>query len=189
MAEASCQAMTDKAEKSTYWLMKSEPDVYSAQRWEKDKQTLWEGVRNYQARNFMSQQMQVGDTVLFYHSSCEKPGIYAIGKVSKQAEPDPSQFDAKSEYFDEKSTREKPRWLCVQVAFEKHLTRPILLEDIRKEKKLAGMVLLKASRLSIQPVLPEEAKILFEMAKDPQDKKPTVKKKKIAFKSRTQKEL
>ena len=145
------------------WLMKSEPDVYSAAQWQRDGATWWEGVRNYQARNFMTQSMRVGDTVLFYHSSCEEPGIYALGRVSQLAKPDPTQFNPQSLYFDESSTRDNPRWSCVQVEFKKLLRRPILLAEIRAISELKNMVLLKASRLSIQPVTQEESRVLLNM--------------------------
>ena len=100
-----------------YWLMKSEPDVFSIDDLKKQKQTTWDGVRNYQARNFMMNDMQVGDLVLFYHSNAKPPGIAGLATVSKKAEPDPTQFDKKSEYFDPKATKEKPRWFCVKVKF------------------------------------------------------------------------
>lgn len=161
---ATCQVMTNTAMKTAYWLMKSEPEVYSAQKWEKDGKTLWEGVRNYQARNYMIVDMKIGDTVLFYHSNCEKPGIYAVGTVTQLAQPDPTQFNKKSEYYDEKSSRENPRWKCVEVTFERHLQNPVLLETIKRQKKLESMILLRASRLSVQPVTKAEAIALLAMS-------------------------
>jgi predicted RNA-binding protein with PUA-like domain len=134
-----------------YWLMKSEPDVFSIDSLKKDKTTWWEGVRNYQARNFMKD-MQVGDEVLFYHSNAEPPGVAGIAKVSKMAEPDAAQFDKKSEYYDPKATKEKPIWFCVQVAFVEKFPELISLTDLKANAKLEGMVLLqKGSRLSVQP--------------------------------------
>ena len=98
--------------------MKSEPTTYSIDHLKKDKKTIWDGVRNYQARNFMMQDMKVGDTVLFYHSNAEPPGVSGVAKISKAAIPDPTQFDKKSKYFDPKATKEKPRWFCVEIAFQ-----------------------------------------------------------------------
>jgi predicted RNA-binding protein with PUA-like domain len=137
-----------------YWLMKSEPDEFSIDDLvaAKKQATPWFGVRNYQARNFMRDQMQVGDGVLFYHSSCEVPGIYGIAEVSSGAYPDDTQFDAKSEYYDAKSTRESPRWMLVDVKLVKK-TRAMPLEELREYPELADMVVLKrGNRLSVTPV-------------------------------------
>lgn len=136
-----------------YWLMKSEPDVYSIEALKKDKTTWWEGVRNYQARNFMMKDMKVGDLVLFYHSNAEPSGVAGIARVSRAAEPDKSQFDKKSEYFDPKATKEKPNWFCVQVEYVKEFKQVVSLNDLREEKTLADMLVLKkGQRLSVQPV-------------------------------------
>lgn len=136
-----------------YWLMKSEPDVYSIETLKKDKTTWWEGVRNYQARNFMMKDMKVGDLVLFYHSNAEPSGVAGIAKISHVAEPDKSQFDKKSEYFDPKATKEKPNWFCVQVEYVKEFKQVISLNDLREEDSLADMLVLKkGQRLSVQPV-------------------------------------
>lgn len=132
--------------------MKTEPDVFSIDQLKKDKTTWWTGVRNYQARNFMKE-MSVGDEVLFYHSSCEIPGVVGVAKVSKRAAPDELQFDKKSEYFDAKATKDKPTWYCVQVQFAKKFANPISLDDLRKQKNLSEMLVLrKGQRLSVQPV-------------------------------------
>lgn len=147
-----------------YWLMKSEPDVYSIEQLKKDGSTWWNGVRNYQARNFMWKEMQPGDKVLFYHSSCEPPGIAGIAEISKAAEPDATQFDKKSEYFDAKATKEKPMWYCTQVKFKKIFKHYVTLEEIKAEKSLADMLVLKrGQRLSIQPVEEKHFKILEKM--------------------------
>ncbi len=136
-----------------YWLMKSEPDVYSIDQLRKDKTTWWEGVRNYQARNFMMKDMQVGDAVLFYHSNAEPPGVAGLARVSKIAEPDKAQFDKKSEYYDPKATKEKPIWYCVQVEYVAHFSETVSLGELRENPKLADMLVLqKGSRLSVQPV-------------------------------------
>ena len=141
-----------------HWLMKSEPDEFSiddlvaAPR----KTTPWFGVRNYQARNYMRDHMRVGDDVLFYHSSCEVPGIYGLAKVASKAYPDATQFDRKSPYHDPKSKREDPRWLLVDVKLAKK-TRPMPLDELRTYPELADMVVLKrGNRLSITPVTDDE---------------------------------
>lgn len=135
-----------------YWLMKSEPDAYSIDNLARDKTAPWTGVRNYQARNFMRDQMTKGDKVFFYHSSCDEPGIVGIAEVCKLAYPDETQFDRKSDYFDPKATRDNPRWLHVDVKFVKK-TRVINLDELRKHKPLANMrVLARGNRLSITPV-------------------------------------
>ena len=139
-----------------YWLMKSEPEAYSIDMLARDKTAPWTGVRNYQARNFMRDQMQKGDKVFFYHSSCDEPGIVGIAEVCKLAYPDETQFDKKSDYFDPKATRDNPRWLHVDVKFVKK-TRVVSLDELRKHKPLANMrVLARGNRLSITPVDPAE---------------------------------
>jgi len=145
-----------------YWLMKSEPDEVSIDDLAAlPKQTIaWFGVRNYQARNFMRDQMQVGDLAFFYHSSCPEPGIAGIVRVSKPAYTDASQFDRKSPYYDPKSTRSAPRWLNVDVTLVEK-TRLLPLAELRTQPELAGMrVLQRANRLSITPVAPEEWKFI-----------------------------
>jgi predicted RNA-binding protein with PUA-like domain len=134
--------------------MKSEPEEFSIDDLvaAPKQSTPWFGVRNYQARNFMRDQMQVGDGVLFYHSSCEVPGIYGIAEVASGAHPDDTQFDPKSEYFDPKSTRESPRWMLVDVKLV-HKTRAMPLEEMRGYDELADMVVLqRGNRLSVTPV-------------------------------------
>ena len=136
-----------------YWLMKSEPDVYSIDQLQKDTSTWWDGVRNYQARNFMMKDMQVGDEVLFYHSNAEPPGVAGLARITKVAAPDKSQFDKKSEYFDPKATLEKPIWFCVEVTFLKRFPHYVSLADLRENENLKDMLVLqKGSRLSVQPV-------------------------------------
>ncbi|WP_415063009.1 EVE domain-containing protein [Bdellovibrio sp.] len=136
-----------------YWLMKSEPDVFSIDQLKKDKTTWWEGVRNYQARNFMMKDMQVGDAVLFYHSNAEPSGVAGLAKISKIAAPDKTQFDKKSEYFDAKASKEKPIWYCVEVEYVDKFKEVVSLSDLRTNGKLQDMLVLqKGSRLSVQPV-------------------------------------
>jgi len=144
-----------------YWLMKSEPDVFSIDDLKKKKQSGWDGVRNYQARNYMRDDMKNGDIVLFYHSSCEVPGVAGLAKVCKESHPDPSQFDPKSEYFDPKATKENPRWFMVTVEFVEKFEHVVTLAEIKAAKGLEKMPLVqKGSRLSINPVTPEEFKII-----------------------------
>lgn len=136
-----------------YWLMKSEPDVFSIDQLRKDHTTWWEGVRNYQARNFMMKEMEIGDLVLFYHSNAQPSGVAGLGKVSKSAAADKTQFDKNSEYFDAKATKDKPIWFCVEVEYLETFKNFVSLNDLRDNEKLADMLVLqKGSRLSIQPV-------------------------------------
>ena len=147
-----------------YWLMKSEPDVFSIDQFKKDKTTSWTGVRNYQARNFMMKDMAVGDLVLFYHSKATPPGVAGLGKIVKAAEPDKEQFDKKSEYFDPKATKEKPIWFCVDVGYDSHFKSFVSLQELRDNPKLADMLVLqKGSRLSIQPVEEKHFKEVVKM--------------------------
>lgn len=144
--------------------MKSEPETYSIDDFKNEKTTWWEGVRNYQARNFM-RDMKKGDLVLFYHSNANPPAIVGLATVSKEAQPDKSAFDKKSSYYDPKSTPENPRWFCVEIAFQKKFKKILPLEELKKEKSLKSMVLLKpGSRLSVQPVTPEEFAHILKMA-------------------------
>jgi predicted RNA-binding protein with PUA-like domain len=142
-----------------YWLMKSEPDVFSFEDLKKRKNQTepWNGVRNYQARNFMRDEMKKGDMILFYHSSCPIPGVAGIARVNSEAYPDSTQFDPKSEYFDPKATKENPRWFLVDVSFEMDLDKHVSLEELKEQKKLSEMRLLqRGNRLSILPVTREE---------------------------------
>jgi len=145
-----------------YWLMKSEPDAYSIDALAKDKVTAWTGVRNFQARNFMKEQMALGDQAFFYHSNCNPPGIVGIVEVAKLAYPDATQFDKKSDYFEPKATRDKPYWYHVDVKFLCKV--PIVpLEELRKHKALANMrILQRGNRLSITPVDPREWAFITE---------------------------
>nr|BDT28509.1 EVE domain-containing protein [Bacteriovorax sp. HI3] len=147
-----------------YWLMKSEPDVFSIDDLKKKKKSGWDGVRNYQARNYMRDEMKIGDVVLFYHSSCEIPGIAGLAKVSKTSHPDPSQFDPKSEYYDEKATKENPRWFMVEVEFVEKFDQVVTLSTLKDTKGLESMpVVQKGSRLSINPVTEKEFKIISNL--------------------------
>lgn len=139
-----------------YWLMKSEPSEFSIDDLKRDGHVAWFGVRNYQARNFMRDQMRVGDKVLFYHSSCDEPGIAGLAEVSVAAYPDETQFEANGKYFDPKASRETPRWFNVEVKFKKK-TRLMSISELRQHPELANMrILAKGNRLSITPVDPDE---------------------------------
>jgi predicted RNA-binding protein with PUA-like domain len=150
-----------------YWLMKTEPSVFS---WEDlknspRKTTCWEGVRNYQARNFM-REMEAGDRVLFYHSQVNPPEIVGIAKVVRTAYPDHTQFDPAGKYYDPKSTKENPRWDMVDIQYDRDFESPVLLTELREILGLEDMVLLrKGSRLSVQPVTEDEWKIITSLRK------------------------
>ena len=140
-----------------YWLVKSEPEAYSIDDLKRDKKIAWEGVRNYQARNFMRDSMKVGDKIIFYHSSATPPGAVGEARVCSLPYPDPSQFDAKSHYFDSKARKEKPIWYLVDIAFVRKFKRMVSLSEMRIHKELSGMALLQpGSRLSITPVSEKE---------------------------------
>ncbi|MCZ2173012.1 MAG: EVE domain-containing protein, partial [Burkholderiales bacterium] len=144
------------------WLMKSEPEAYGIDDLVRDKVTAWWGVRNYQARNFMRDQMRLGDRGFFYHSNCAEPGIVGIVEVAKLAYPDATQFDRKHKYFDPKSSPDNPRWLNVDVKLVKK-TPLVSLAELRSHKELANMrTLAKGNRLSITPVDPAEWKFITE---------------------------
>lgn len=148
-----------------YWLMKSEPDVFGIEhlRAAPKQTTAWWGVRNYQARNFMRDEMKVGDRAFFYHSSCPEPGIAGVVKVSRLAYPDETQFDPGSEYYDPKASRENPRWFNVDVKLEKK-TRLVGLPELRAHKELASMQILKrGNRLSITPVAAAEWQFIVSL--------------------------
>lgn len=149
-----------------YWLLKSEPSAFSIDDLARSPRqtTCWEGVRNYQARNFL-RDMQVGDEAFFYHSNADPPAIVGIVKVAKQAYPDVYALEPGSRYFDEKSTKENPRWWMVDVRLVKIFDAPVSLESLRAVKGLEKMELLrKGSRLSVQPVSESEWKVILRLA-------------------------
>ena len=136
-----------------YWLMKSEPDAYSIDDLERDGREPWDGIRNYQARNMMRDDMKVGDKVFFYHSNCKEPGVVGIMKVASKPYPDPTQFDPDSKYHDPKSDPDEPRWCLVDVSFVRKLRRTISLAEIKSHPGLDDMILTrKGNRLSVMPV-------------------------------------
>jgi predicted RNA-binding protein with PUA-like domain len=147
------------------WLMKSEPDSFAIQDLQKVSQEPWSGVRNYQARNFMRDEMQVGDRVLFYHSNAKPSGVAGLATVASKAYPDPTQFDVHSEYFDPQATTSGPRWFLVDVRFVRAFTQVLALEEMRKASTLSGMLLFQASRLSVQPVSAEHYDAIVALAR------------------------
>lgn len=151
-----------------YWLMKSEPTAFSIDDLIRspDHATYWNGVRNYQARNFM-RSMAVGDHVLFYHSNTDPPAVVGIAEVVKTAYPDSTQFDKKDKHYDPESKPSEPRWDMVDIKYVRKFSRALTLDELRKENKLKGMVLLKkGSRLSVQPVTPLEWRHIMKLAED-----------------------
>ena len=147
-----------------FWLMKSEPDDYSIDDLKRDKREPWDGIRNYQARNMMRDDMRVGDKVFFYHSNCKEPGVVGIMKVASKPYPDPTQFDPDAKYYDAKSDPDNPRWILVDVAYVKKLKRTITLTEIKAHPELGDMVLTrKGNRLSIMPVTEDEWEIILGM--------------------------
>ena len=146
--------------------MKSERDVFSIDDLAraKNQTTGWDGVRNYQARNLLRDEIAVGDGVLFYHSSVDPPAVAGLARVVRAGYPDPTQFDPKSEYHDQGSPRDAPRWFSVDIAFDRKLARPVTLPELRAEPALQDMVLLRrGSRLSVQPVTAAEWKRILAM--------------------------
>ncbi|MDP5147111.1 EVE domain-containing protein [Shewanella sp. ULN5] len=142
-----------------YWLMKSEPDEFSIDdlQLSKDQKTAWQGIRNYQARNFLRDQVKQNDLVFFYHSSCKVPAIVGLVEVSQAATVDMSAFDINSTYFDKKSDIANPKWIQVELHFMEKFNRPISLKQLKADPRLTNMVLVaKGARLSVQPVSAEE---------------------------------
>jgi predicted RNA-binding protein with PUA-like domain len=153
-----------------YWLMKSEPNCFSIDDLaaEKNKTTHWDGVRNYQARNFMRDDMKKGDKVLFYHSNAKPPCVAGVAKIVKESYPDFTAFDPKERHFDPKSKHENPRWFMVDIKLVKKLKRPLSLAELRTVKSLDGMVLLqKGSRLSVQPVTKKQFETVCKLSEKP----------------------
>ncbi|WP_088331070.1 EVE domain-containing protein [Lacimicrobium sp. SS2-24] len=151
-----------------YWLFKTEPQTFSiedlASRTEQTEP--WDGIRNYQARNLLRDQVRLGDLVFIYHSSCPEPGIVGIAKVVREAYPDATQFNPQSRYFDPKSEPQQPRWVQVDVKLTEMFAQTVSLKRIKAETRLQDMILVKkGSRLSIQPVTDAQWQILLSMAK------------------------
>lgn len=152
-----------------YWLIKSEPDAFSIDDLKRrpNRTEPWDGIRNYQARNFMRDGMRVGDQVLFYHSSCKPPGIVGIVEIASGAYPDPTQFDPESGYFDPKSDPDDPRWLLVDVRFVRDFKRMVTLEELKAEADSLGdfQLLRRGNRLSILPVDTAQWKRILQIEK------------------------
>jgi len=148
-----------------YWLLKSEPDVYSINDLQRDRTTLWHGVRNYQARNFL-REMAVGELALFYHSNAEPPGIAGVCAIRRPASPDPTQYDRRSEFYDPRATPAAPRWFCPEVEFRESFNRLLPLDELRRAPALKEMVLLqRGSRLSVQPVSVKEWRFIERLVR------------------------
>ena len=144
-----------------YWLMKSEPDCFSIDDLKAVDSEPWDGVRNYQARNMLRDQIKVGDGVLFYHSNCKEPAIVGIAEVVREGYPDHTALDTREKHFDPKSTDEKPIWYMVDVKYIRHLEKPLTRDDLRRHPVLSGMgVLRKGNRLSVMPVTAEQWQLI-----------------------------
>lgn len=140
-----------------YWLMKSEPEDYSIDDLKHDRREPWDGVRNYQARNMMRDEMKEGDRVFIYHSNCDEPGVVGTARIVREGYPDPTAFDPEDKHYDPKSDPESPRWYLVDVKFERKLRRTITLAELKAEVALEGMALVRrGNRLSVMPVSGEE---------------------------------
>lgn len=153
------------AKKRRYWLFKSEPDVYGIEDLEKEGSCYWEGVRNYQARNFMRDDMKIGDAVLYYHSNAKPTGIVGLARVCKEAYPDFTQFDLDHKYYDPKAKEDDPRWMMVDIEFVARFDHILPLKDLKGNPDLDGMPLLrKGMRLSIQPVERQHWDVICDLA-------------------------
>jgi len=147
-----------------YWLMKSEPSEYSIDHLKRDNVEHWDGVRNYQARNMMRDQMKVGDLAFLYHSNCNEIGIVGIMTIHKEGYPDHLAFDPKDKHYDPKSDPEKPRWFMVDVKYKRKMKRVISLQELRDTKGLEDMALVrKGNRLSVMPVSKDEWNLILAM--------------------------
>jgi predicted RNA-binding protein with PUA-like domain len=150
--------------KRQYWLMKSEPDAYSIDDLKRDGVEPWDGIRNYEARNFMRDQMKTGDRALFYHSNVRPPAIVGEMEICSEPYPDPTQFDPDSKYFDEKSSESDPTWKLVDVKFVRKFDRPVTRDMLKEVKRLREMMLFKRNRLSITKVRENEYRKILELA-------------------------
>lgn len=149
-----------------YWLGKSEPSLYSIDDLARDGKTGWEGVRNYTARNFLRDDLKLGDRLLFYHSSCPETGVAGVAEVCREAYPDPTAFDPSHPYFDEKCKPEAPTWFRVDVAFVEKFPRVVSLETLKTTPGLEAMLVVrKGQRLSVMPVTPEEFEIVVALGR------------------------
>ncbi|MEI8604891.1 EVE domain-containing protein [Pseudoalteromonas sp. B160] len=149
-----------------YWLFKTEPDAFSIDDLKSApaQTTAWEGVRNYQARNFMRDGVKLGDLVMIYHSSCKHVGVAGIAIVITEAYPDSCQFDLSSDYYDPKSTSDKPRWVVVDVTYQQHLNKLVSLKAIKENDAITEIALKKGGRLSVMPVTKADWQAIIKMA-------------------------
>jgi predicted RNA-binding protein with PUA-like domain len=151
-----------------YWLMKTEPDTFGIHDLARVGTEPWTGVRNYTARNWMRDEMKEGDLVLFYHSSCEPPGVAGLARIARTGVVDETQFEPSSPYYDPGAKREDPRWICVDVAYIETLPRLVALEELRGNPRLADMLVLRRGmRLSVQPVTKKDYETIVAMAQKP----------------------
>ncbi len=150
----------------THWLLKSEPQTFSFDDLlaAPGRTTAWDGVRNYQARNFLRDGMKPGDPVLFYHSSTRPPGVVGTAEVASASYPDPTQFDPESAYFDPKATREEPRWFSVDIKAVARLPRPVTLQELKNDSRLTDVKVQRGNRLSVMPVTAGEFEVVLELA-------------------------
>jgi predicted RNA-binding protein with PUA-like domain len=156
--------MAKRAQK--HWLVKSEPEVYSIDDLARDGRTCWDGVRNYQARNYMRDQMAIGDLVLFYHSNAEPPGVAGVARVCSASYPDPTQLDPKSDYFDPKASAREPRWFLVDLEMVERFDGLVPLDTLKRTKALDGMMVIKRGvRFSVQPVEKKHFTTVLKLAK------------------------
>lgn len=149
-----------------YWLFKSEPESYSIDDLERDGRTFWNGIRNYQARNLLRDSIKVGDKVLFYHSNADPPGVVGVAEVVREGYPDHTARDPSSDYYDPKASDEDPRWFMVDIAFVERFPRFVSLDELKRTPGLESMVVTTKSRLSVQPVRPEEFEIVTRLGRE-----------------------
>jgi predicted RNA-binding protein with PUA-like domain len=150
-----------------YWLMKSEPDAYSIDDLKRDGSTYWDGIRNYQVRNMIRDDMKIGDEAIFYHSNCKPPAAVGVMRIASEAYPDPTQFDQDSAYYDAGSDPDDPRWLVRDVEYVRHLPRTVSLQEMKAHPGLEGFQLLKrGNRLSIVPVSEAQWSLIMRLAEE-----------------------
>ncbi len=156
------------ATQRNYWLMKNEPETFSIDDLKREKKTIWDGIRNYQARNYM-REMRPGDLMLFYHSSADPSGVAGVGKILAKSMPDESQFNKKSDYYDPKATKAKPIWDAIAVGFVKKLPRIVTLTELKEDTRFKDMkVVQKGNRLSITPVSEAHFQAILELSRQAQ---------------------
>jgi predicted RNA-binding protein with PUA-like domain len=148
-----------------HWLFKTEPETYSIADLQREGRCGWEGIRNYQARNRLRDEVAVGDPVLIYHSNCAQPAVVGLAEICGAARPDPFQFDPDSKYHDPKATAEQPRWVWVEVGYRETFARPLTLKAIKADPQFADLELVRRSRLSIQKVGPEQFDAMLRLCR------------------------